>query len=209
MPNHVHLIVVPGQESVLSRAIGEAHRRYTRHINLREKWRGYLWQGRFASFPMDEPYLLSAARYVELNPVKASIVEDAWGYRWSSVHAHLSGRGDGVVKVKPLLNRVDDWRGFIADPGEKPGTQYRFMLRFLHGKTSKSGRCGYPASHHPEREPSTRGFLPGRRLPRISGFDVSLVSKRTGRDMELLFDAQSRASDRRSGTGIRAEPGHR
>ena len=117
MPNHVHLIVVPGQESVLSRAIGEAHRRYTRHINLREKWRGYLWQGRFASFPMDEPYLLSAARYVELNPVKASIVEDAWDYRWSSVHAHLSGRGDGVVKVKPLLNRVDDWRGFIADQG--------------------------------------------------------------------------------------------
>ena len=71
MPNHVHLIVVPGEESVLNRAVGEAHRRYTRYINFREKWRGYLWQGRFASFPMDEPYLLAAARYVERNPVKA------------------------------------------------------------------------------------------------------------------------------------------
>ncbi len=66
---------------------------------------------------MDEPYLLSAARYVELNPVKAGIVEQAWDYRWSSVHVHLSGRSDGVVKVKPLLNLVDDWKEFIADHG--------------------------------------------------------------------------------------------
>ncbi len=116
MPNHVHLIAVPAEGSILSRAIGEAHRRYTRHINFREKWRGYLWQGRFASFPMDEPYLLSAARYVELNPVKAGIVEEAWNYRWSSVHAHLSGRDDGIVQVEPLLNRVEDWRGFITGP---------------------------------------------------------------------------------------------
>ena len=42
MPNHVHLIAVPQSEDGLSRAIGEAHRRYTRRINFREKWRGYL-----------------------------------------------------------------------------------------------------------------------------------------------------------------------
>ena len=42
MPNHVHLIAVPQSEDALSRAIGEAHRRYTRRINFREKWRGYL-----------------------------------------------------------------------------------------------------------------------------------------------------------------------
>ncbi len=114
MPNHVHLIVVPGEESGLNRAVGEAHRRYTRYINFREQWRGYLWQGRFASFPLDEPYLLAAARYVERNPVKAGRVETAWDYPWSSVHAHLSRRGDGVVTVEPSLVRVDDWRGFIA-----------------------------------------------------------------------------------------------
>lgn len=114
MPNHVHLIVVPGEESGLRRAIGEAHRRYTRRINFREKWRGYLWQGRFASFPLDEPYLLAAARDVERNPVKAGIVGTAWDYPWSSVHAHLSGRSDGVVSVEPLLMRVDDWKEFIT-----------------------------------------------------------------------------------------------
>jgi putative transposase len=53
MPDHVHLIAVPGSEDGLRRAIGEAHRRYTRHVNFREGWRGHLWQGRFASFPAD------------------------------------------------------------------------------------------------------------------------------------------------------------
>jgi len=57
MPNHVHLIAVPETEEGLARAIGEAHRRYTRRINFREGWRGHLWQERFASFPMDERYL--------------------------------------------------------------------------------------------------------------------------------------------------------
>jgi putative transposase len=63
---------------------------------------------------MDEPYLLAGARYVERNPVKAGMVEAAWDYPWSSVHAHLSGRSDGVVTVEPLLKRVDDWEGFIS-----------------------------------------------------------------------------------------------
>ena len=68
IPNHVHLIVVPQSAESLRRAIGEAHRRYTRRINFREGWRGHLWQGRFASFVMDEDHLLTAARYVKLNP---------------------------------------------------------------------------------------------------------------------------------------------
>jgi hypothetical protein len=53
-----HLIAVPAHEDSLARAIGEAHRRYTRMINSRENWRGHLWQERFASFPMSERYLL-------------------------------------------------------------------------------------------------------------------------------------------------------
>ena len=55
MPNHVHLIAVPPSEDGLRRAMGEAHRRYTRRVNFREGWRGHLWQGRFASYPLDEP----------------------------------------------------------------------------------------------------------------------------------------------------------
>ncbi len=46
MPNHVHLILVPSSADGLRAALGEAHRRYTRMVNVREGWRGYLWQGR-------------------------------------------------------------------------------------------------------------------------------------------------------------------
>ena len=58
MPNDVHQIAVPESEDGLRRRIGEAHRRYSRLINFRKGWKGDLWQGRFASFPMDEQDLL-------------------------------------------------------------------------------------------------------------------------------------------------------
>src|SRR5882672_11052106 len=103
MPNHVHLILLPGDDDGLRAALGEAHRRYTRRVNMREGWRGYLWQGRFASVPMDEAYLLAAARYVELNPVRAKLARRARDWRWSSARAHLDGLDDDLVRVHPLL----------------------------------------------------------------------------------------------------------
>ncbi len=122
MPNHVHLIAVPASESGLSRAIGETHRRYTRMVNFREGWRGYLWQGRFASFPMDDVYLMRAARYVELNPVRAKLVRVPWRWKWSSAAAHAAAKDNALVKTAPLLKRAGcDWKDFLAgglDPGE-------------------------------------------------------------------------------------------
>ena len=115
MPDHVHMIAVPAQKNSLARAIGEAHRRYTRMIHFREGWRGYLWQGRFASFPMDTEHLRAAARYVELNPVRAKLVRAPWRWRWSSAAAHLSGEDDVLVKTGPLLQRAGcTWRDFLA-----------------------------------------------------------------------------------------------
>jgi putative transposase len=114
MPNHVHLIAVPESGDSLCKAIGEAHRRYTRHINFREEWRGHLWQGRFASYLMDENYLLATTRYIELNPVRAGLVMHAEMYPWSSASAHISGQDDTLVKVKPLIEIVGDWREFLS-----------------------------------------------------------------------------------------------
>jgi putative transposase len=119
MPNHVHLIAVPESDDGLRRGIGEAHRRYSRMINFRENWRGHLWQGRFASFPMDETYLLAAARYVEMNPVHAHLTTDAASWPWSSAGAHLTGTDDELVKVAPLLEMAGDWRLFLASAGEE------------------------------------------------------------------------------------------
>lgn len=115
MPNHTHLIVAPDSERGLRQAIGEAHRRYTRHVNFREGWRGHLWQGRFGSFPMDESYLLVAARYVELNPVKAGLAATPEVYPWRSAAAHLSGKDDALVTVAPLLHMMENGRQFLSD----------------------------------------------------------------------------------------------
>jgi putative transposase len=119
MPNHVHLILVPSDEDGLRAALGEAHRRYTRHVNFRKGWHGFLWQGRFASFPMDENYLLACARYIELNPVRAKLARRPRDWKWSSARAHLAGKDDALVTVKPLLALVPDWQEFLAAGLEK------------------------------------------------------------------------------------------
>jgi len=114
MPNHTHLIAVPETSDGLRFALGEAHRRYTAKVNRREGWTGCLWQGRFSSFVMDDLYLLTAARYVERNPVRAGLVARAEDYEWSSARAHLLGRDDGLVTTAPLLARVVDWSAFLS-----------------------------------------------------------------------------------------------
>ena len=113
MPNHIHLIAVPKEKDSMHKAIGEAHRRYARMINFREGWRGYLWQGRFSSFVMNERYLLAAVRYIELNPVRAELVTDPILYSWSSAKAHIEGCDDKLVSVSPLLELIPDWKEFL------------------------------------------------------------------------------------------------
>jgi putative transposase len=114
MPNHVHLIMVPSHKDGLRASLGEAHRRYTRKVNSRNEWRGHLWQERFFSFPMDEAHLLAAVRYVERNPVAAQLCQHPEDWQWSSARAHLLGRGDGLVDVRPMLSRINDWATYLS-----------------------------------------------------------------------------------------------
>ena len=77
MPNHVHIVAVPRDEDGLRRCFRYVHRHYTGYINARLRVTGHLWQGRFSSVAMYEPHLVSAFRYVALNPVRARLVERA------------------------------------------------------------------------------------------------------------------------------------
>ena len=113
MPNHVHLILVPPTPTALALCLREVHRRYTRHVNDREGWRGYLWQGRFASCVMDEPHFLSALRYVAHNPVRAGLVETATAWGWSSARSHVHGQDDGLTDRTAVAGLVDDWAAFL------------------------------------------------------------------------------------------------
>ena len=125
MPNHVHLIAVPETEEGMRMAVGEAHRRYSAMINRRQKWTGHLWQGRFSSFPMDEAYLFSAVKYIEMNPVRANLTADPYAWRWSSAKAHAEGKDDILVNVSPLLEMVGDWRSFLSEADEEDTDKIR------------------------------------------------------------------------------------
>ena len=146
MPNHVHLIAVPETREGLRRAIGEAHRRYTRKVNFRQGWRGHLWQGRFASCVLDEPHLLAAVRYVETNPVRAGLVARAVDWAWSSAGAHLAGRDDALVRTGPMLEMVAtmfaDWQAYLAS--ETPAETIASLRR--HQRTGRPlGSDGFVA----------------------------------------------------------------
>jgi putative transposase len=116
MDNHVHLVLVPASADGLRATLAEAHRRYSRRINFREGWRGYLFQGRFASYPMDDAHLMAAVRYVENNPVAAKLVTEAGDWPWSSARSHLAGRrvkGDPLTDVAALGAHVRNWRALL------------------------------------------------------------------------------------------------
>jgi len=119
MDNHVHLIALPKNKNDLAKGIGETHRKYTRMINFREKWRGYLWQGRFISYPLDEKYLYAAVRYIELNPVRAGLVKKAEDYPWSSAKAHVLKTEDKLLSNDFIASKISNWSDFLAEKDNK------------------------------------------------------------------------------------------
>jgi putative transposase len=123
MPNHVHLIVVPQDPDGLRATFANAHRRYARLINARNRWTGHLWQGRYGAVAMDEAHLAHAARYVALNPVRARLCDRAEEWEWSSARAHLAGRDDELVEVAPLLERFGDFAAFLGTHEDQQATR--------------------------------------------------------------------------------------
>lgn len=91
MTNHVHLVIDPGDTPenlglLMKRVAG----RQTRYVNKMENRSGSLWEGRYKSSPINaNEYLLACCRYVELNPLRAGMVEDPAQYRWSSCPAKV------------------------------------------------------------------------------------------------------------------------
>jgi len=92
MTNHVHLLLTPSFRGGVSKMMQALGRRYVRYFNRRNQRSGTLWEGRFrASLVESERYFLTCQRYIELNPVRAGMVEGPSRYRWSSYHCHALG----------------------------------------------------------------------------------------------------------------------
>ena len=103
MTNHVHLLVTPQTEAgagALMKAVGQ---RYVQYVNRAYRRSGTLWEGRFRSCVLqDDAYLLACSRYIELNPVRAGMVEHPAEYRWSSYRANALGEADSVLMPHEL-----------------------------------------------------------------------------------------------------------
>lgn len=118
MPNHIHAIAVPREDGVLSRYFATLHRRYARGTNAKYDWRGHLWQERFYSVVMDEPHVLAAMRYVELNPVRAGLTTTAQDWPWSSARGNLELASDPLIDKKSAEHPlISDWREYLSEPG--------------------------------------------------------------------------------------------
>ena len=133
MTNHLHLIAIPEKKEEFSASLGEVHRKYTTIINIRENWRGHLWQGRFWSFPLDDIYLYRAVRYVELNPVRAGIVKEASLYPWSSARGHLGLWEDPLLAKRDGPPLIEDWESYLEENEDK---NFRDAIH-LHQRTGR------------------------------------------------------------------------
>ncbi len=165
MPNHVHLVMVASKEYGLRAALGEAHRRYTGYINNREGWRGHLWQERFHSFVMDEEHLLATVRYVERNPVAAKLCARPEHWRWFSAKAHICGKDYELVRVKPMLDRINDWHSYLVYPVTNPVT---FRVRLWCQCKARCAVNGQPFTSSATRQWRQRRSPFGRARKRSS-----------------------------------------
>lgn len=114
MDNHVHLILVPETADGLRAVLSRVHTAYSQRINLSQGYQGHLFQGRYASYPMDDGHLFVAARYIEMNPVRAGMAERAEDWPWSSARAHVAGADDGVTEVAALGAHIANWRAMLV-----------------------------------------------------------------------------------------------
>ena len=106
--NHVHLLLTPESVESPSAALQSVGRRYVRYINHTYRRSGTLWEGRFKSALIDsERYLLVCSRYIELNPVRARMVEQPGDYRWSSYRHNALGQADGLLTPHYLYESLN------------------------------------------------------------------------------------------------------
>lgn len=108
MTNHVHLIIDPGSDlNALALLMKRVAGRQTRYVNKQEGRSGTLWEGRYKSSPIQiETYLLACSRYIELNPVRAKVVDKPEEYRWSSYRAKVGLEDQAWIDSDPCYQAL-------------------------------------------------------------------------------------------------------
>ena len=146
MPNHVHHAVIPALENSLAKGVGLLHNDFSRWQQIQRDQTGHLWQNRFFSNPMDDTYFWMALRYIELNPVRAGLVQNAWDWPWSSARAHVTGVDDTGMLNMELWGKYFDkirWKEFLLEGLDKTDRD-RSNTRGKQNRTSTWQRGFYP-----------------------------------------------------------------
>ena len=104
MPNHIHFLVYVEEGTALPKFMQGILQVYAFRFREKYKSAGFIFQNRYKSKIIEnESYLLECARYIERNPLRATLVEDLFDYPWNSFHFYAAGKNDELVnKVNPL-----------------------------------------------------------------------------------------------------------
>jgi putative transposase len=173
MTNHVHLLVTPSEPGAVGAILQDVGRRYVRVINTLHSRTGTLWEGRFKSSLVEsERYLLICHRYIELNPVRAGLVDHPAAYPWSSYAHNAAGKVDRLLTEHAMfhalgtdpISRHAAYRALFAEEiDEKTLAQIRQAVNvgcalgsetFLKTLSAKLGRGVYPPKQGRPRKSS-------------------------------------------------------
>jgi len=107
MTNHVHLLMTPSTETAIGQVMQSVGRRYVGHFNSAYRRTGTLWEGRYKATVIEtDSYLLACYRYIELNPVRAGLVEHPREFPWSSHGANAFGERDSLVSPHEVYRKL-------------------------------------------------------------------------------------------------------
>ncbi len=109
MTNHVHLLCTPSTPTGISKMMQSLGRMYVLYFNRRYQRSGTLWEGRYKSCLIEnETYFMQVCRYIELNPVRANMVNDPADYSWSSYQCNALGKRSSLLTEHPLYTGLGD-----------------------------------------------------------------------------------------------------
>jgi putative transposase len=109
MTNHVHILCSPSSHSAISQMMQSLGRMYVMYVNKSYKRSGTLWEGRYRScLVQNEEYLLALYRYIELNPVRAGMVQEPSEYSWSSYQCNALGKQSDLLTAHPIYLGINE-----------------------------------------------------------------------------------------------------
>ncbi len=169
MTNHVHLLVTPRRERSIPLLIQAIGRGYVQKLNRISDRTGTLWEGRYkASLVQSDRYLLACSRYIEMNPVRAGMVDDPGRYAYSSYRRNALGEFDPVVTAhqtylalgRSAEKRLAAYRALFGSTDDTNLTtrirtttnacrvlgdsSFKDKVESILGKSVRPGRCGRP-----------------------------------------------------------------